>query len=73
MITRYVTKQNLFHCLIKPEHISVRTFTWKYYKLSLRLAYKNHKSSLYEDNNYPGTVLYILKVLFIKLRRAIVL
>jgi radical SAM superfamily enzyme YgiQ (UPF0313 family) len=73
MITKDVTKQDLFHCLLKPEHMSVRAFTWEYYKLSLRLAYKNRKSPLYADNNYPGAVLYILKVLFIKLRRAIVL
>ena len=73
MITGDVTKQDLFHCLLMPEHMSVRAFTWEYYKLSLRLAYKNRKSPLYAENNYPGSVLYIIKVLFIKLKRAVIL
>ena len=73
MIDRDVTKQDLFHCLLKPEHMSVGAFTREYYKLSLGLAFKNRKSPLYKDNNYPGAVLYIIKVFFVKLKRMIVL
>ncbi|MBR4543801.1 MAG: radical SAM protein [Lachnospiraceae bacterium] len=73
MINKDVTKQDLFHCLLKPEHMSVGAFTMEYYKLSLGLAFKNRKSPLYKDNNYPGAVLYIIKVFFVKMKRAIVL
>ena len=73
MITKDVTKQDLFHCLLKPEHMSVRQFTNEYYKLSLKLGWHNRKSSLYAENEYFKGVFYILKVLLIKLRRAIVL
>ncbi len=73
MITRDVTKQDLFHCLLKPEHMSVRAFTIQYYRLSLKLAWHNRKSALYSDNNYPGAVIYIFKVLFVKLKRIFVL
>jgi radical SAM superfamily enzyme YgiQ (UPF0313 family) len=73
MITRDVTKQDLFHCLLKPEHMSVRAFTRLYYRLSLKLAWHNRKSALYSENNYPGAVIYIFKVLFIKIKRAFVL
>lgn len=73
MITKDVTKQDLFHCLLKPDHMSVWRFTIEYYKLSLKLGWKNRRSSLYADNEYAKGVLYILKVLLIKLRRAIVL
>ena len=73
MINKDVTKQDLFHCLLKPEHMSVGAFTREYYKLSLGLAFKNRKSPLYKDNNYPGAVLYIIKVFFVKLKRMIVL
>ncbi|MCR5012847.1 MAG: radical SAM protein [Lachnospiraceae bacterium] len=73
MINKDVTKQDLFHCLLKPEHMSVGTFTREYYKLSLGLAFKNRKSPLYKDNNYPGAVLYIIKVFFVKIKRMIVL
>ncbi len=73
MINRDVTKQDLFHCLLQPEHMSVRQFTREYHKLSLRLAFKNRKSKLYSKNNYFGAMLYIVKVLFVKLKRQIVL
>jgi radical SAM superfamily enzyme YgiQ (UPF0313 family) len=73
MINKDVTKQDLFHCLLKPEHMSVGAFTREYYKLSLGLAFKNRKSPLYKDNNYPGAVLYIIKVFFVKIKRMIVL
>ena len=73
LITKDVTKQDLFHCLLKPDHMSVRAFTLEYYKLSLKLAWKNRRSSLYADNQYFLGVLFIIKTLFIKLRRAFVL
>ena len=73
MINKDVTKQDLFHCLLKPEHMSVGAFTREYYKLSLGLAFRNRKSPLYKDNNYPGAFLYIIKVFFVKLKRMIVL
>ena len=73
MINQDVTKQDLFHLLLHPDHMSVRAFTWEYYKLSLGLAWKNRKSKLYAANNYFGAMCYIVKVLFLKLRRAIVL
>ncbi len=73
MINKDVTKQDLFHCLLKPEHMSVGAFTREYYKLSLGLAFKNRKSPLYKDNNYPGAVLYIIKVFFVKIKRMILL
>ena len=73
MINRDVTKQDLFHCLLQPEHMSVKQFTREYHKLSLRLAFKNRRSPLYSKNNYFGAVLYIVKVLFVKLKRQIIL
>ena len=73
MIDRDVTKQDLFHCLLKPEHMSVRQFTREYYKLSMGLAFKNRKSKLYSKNNYFGAMLYVIKVIFVKLKRAIAL
>jgi len=73
MIDRDVTKQDLFHCLLKPEHMSVRQFTLEYYKLSMGLAFKNRKSKLYSKNNYFGAMLYVIKVIFVKLKRAIAL
>ncbi|MBR4581761.1 MAG: radical SAM protein [Lachnospiraceae bacterium] len=71
MINRDVTKQDLFHCLLQPEHMSVRQFTREYHKLSLRLAYKNRKAALYSTNNYFVAMLYIIKVLLIKLKRLV--
>ena len=73
LITKDVTRQDLFHCLLKPEHMSVRQFTNEYYKLSLKLAWKNRKSPLYKDNQYFRGVLYIIKNTFVKLKRAVVL
>ena len=69
LIDRNVTKQDLFHCLLKPEHMSVRSFTLQYYKLSLRLAWKNRHSPLYKDNQYFRSTLFIIKTLLIKLKR----
>ena len=73
MISKDVTKQDLFHLLLPAKYMSVGAFTREYYKLSLGLAWKNRKSKLYADNNYFGAVCYIMKVLCVKLRRRIVL
>ncbi|MCR5847462.1 MAG: radical SAM protein [Lachnospiraceae bacterium] len=73
LITKDVTKQDLFHCLIKPEYMSVRKFTFEYYRLSMKLAWKNRRSSLYADNDYFVSVLHIIWVLLIKLRRLFVI
>ena len=73
LITKDVTKQDLFHCLLKPEHMRVRRFPYDYYRLSLKLAWKNRKSPLYDGNNYFLSMLFIVRAFFLKLRRAIVL
>lgn len=73
LITKDVTKQDLFHCLLKPDHMSVRQFTHEYYKLSLKLAWKNRKSPLYADNDYFKSMLHIMKVPFIRLKRVFAL
>ena len=67
-----VRKQDLFHCILKPKFMSVTQFTYEYYKLSLKLAWKNRKCELYSCINF-GAFIYILKVLLIKLRRLFVL
>ena len=69
MLSRDVTKQDLFHCLLKPEHMSVTRFTLEYYRLSLKLAWKNRKSPLYRDNDYPKSMLFIAKTLLVRLKR----
>jgi radical SAM superfamily enzyme YgiQ (UPF0313 family) len=69
LISRDVTKQDLFHCLLRPEHMSVTRFTLEYYRLSLKLAWKNRRSPLYSDNNYPRSMLFIIKVLLVRLKR----
>ncbi len=71
LLDRDVTKQDLFHCLLTPEHMSVREFMWEYYKLSLGLAWRNRRSALYAENDYFKASLYILKVLLVKLKRKI--
>ena len=73
LITKDVTKQDLFHCLLKPEHMSVRKFTFEYYKLSLKLGWANRKSPLYADNEYFKGMLHILVVLFMKVKRVFIL
>lgn len=61
-------KQDLFHCILKPRYMSVGEFTREYYKLSLKLAWKNRKEELYSCVNI-NSVIFVLKVLLIKLRR----
>ena len=73
LITKDVTKQDLFHCLLKPEHMSVVRFTFEYYKLSMGLAFKNRKSPLYADNEYFKGMIHIIGVMLLKLKRVFVL
>lgn len=72
MINRDVTKQDLFHCLLKPEHMSVTAFTLEYYKLSLAIAWKKRKSDLYKTINFFGVTGHIIKTFAIKFRRLFV-
>ena len=53
--------------------MSVRRFTFEYYKLSMGLAFKNRKSPLYADNEYFKGMLHIIRVLLMKVKRLIVL
>ena len=69
LITKDVTKQDLFHCLLKPNNMSVIGFTLRYYKLSLSIAWKKRKSELYSKVNIGGAVAYVIKTIFIKLKR----
>ena len=72
LIDKNVKKQDLFHCILKPKYMSVARFTYEYYKLSLKLGWKNRKSELYSCINFTAAI-YILKVLIIKLKRCFVL
>lgn len=71
LVTKDVTKQDLFHCLIQPEHMSIRAFTWQYYKLSLSIAWKKRHHELYCELNYIQAFLYIIKAVCIKVYRKI--
>lgn len=68
LITLDPRKQDLFHCILKPKHMSVMRFTYEYYKLSIKLAWSRRKVPLYSCINF-GSAIYIFKVLLIKLRR----
>lgn len=72
LLSTDVKKQDLFHCILKPKYMSVSKFTYEYYKLSLKLAWKNRKNELYSCINFNAFI-YILKVLIIKLRRLFIL
>lgn len=71
LVNRDVTKQDLFHCLIQPDHMSIRAFTRQYYKLSLSIAWKKRHSELYSEINYPGAAWHVVKTLCIKLWRLV--
>ncbi|AEV69678.1 B12-binding domain-containing radical SAM protein [Acetivibrio clariflavus] len=72
LLTLDPRKQDLFHCILKPKHMSVMRFTYEYYKLSIKLAWARRKAPLYACINF-GSVIFILKVLLIKLRRIFVI
>lgn len=71
LLSRNPAKQNLFHCILKPKHMSVFRFTMQYYKLSFGLMWRRRKHPLYSCVNF-GSFLHILKTLAIKLRRVFV-
>ena len=70
LITKDIRKQDLFHCILPPKHMSVMGFTWEYYKLSLKLAFHNRKAELYRTIGI-GEFFFIIKVLLIKIRRCL--
>lgn len=69
MLTQDVTKQDLFHCLLKPEHMSVCRFTFEYYKLSIAVAWKKRHCDLYSEISFWSASADILRAWFIKLKR----
>jgi len=71
LLTTDPGKQDLFHCILKPKHMSVSRFYYEYYKLSLKLAWHRRKAPLYSCVNF-GSFLFIIKVLLIKLRRVFI-
>lgn len=71
LVNRKVTKQDLFHCLMKPEHMSVFRFTMLYYRLSVKIAFHKRKERIYGSVNLFTAFLYILKVWAIKLKRLV--
>lgn len=73
IINKDIRKQDLFHCILKPEHMSVREFTWEYYKLSLKLAWKNRKIEMYSCIKFGPFWGHILKTIVIKIKRYFVL
>jgi len=72
IVDKDTTKQDLFHCLIEPEHMSIRKFTREYYKLSMSIAFKKRHADLYSKINYFGAMWHVIKVTFIKFRRLFV-
>lgn len=71
LVIKDVTKQDLFHCLLKPEHMGRLKFTWMYYQLSLSLAWKKRHADLYSSINFFEAFGYILKVMGIKIKRLV--
>jgi radical SAM superfamily enzyme YgiQ (UPF0313 family) len=65
-------KQDLFHCILKPKHMSVLRFTYEYYKLSIKLAWHKRKTPLYSCIN-TGSFFFIIKVFLVKLRRVFII
>ena len=65
-------KQDLFHCILKPKYMTLAGFYYRYYKLSIKLAFKRRKVPLYSCVNF-GSFFFILKSLLIKLRRSFVI
>lgn len=71
MVNRDVTKQDLFHCLMKPDHMSVFRFTMLYYRLSIKIAWHKRKADIYSSVNFFEAFLFIIKVWAIKIKRII--
>lgn len=72
MITGDATKQDLFHCLLKPEHMSLTEFMIRYYILSAKAMMCRRNDSLYGSINVPAALLYAAKSFVLKIRRRII-
>ncbi|HOQ38176.1 MAG TPA: radical SAM protein [Acetivibrio sp.] len=72
LLTDDPKKQDLFHCILKPKHMSVRRFYFEYYKLSVKLAWLRRKTPLYSCINI-SSFLFIINVFLIKFRRIFIL
>jgi len=70
LLTQDPAKQDLFHCILKPRHMSRVRFTYEYYKLSLQLFWHHRKHPLYACIGF-GSFLFVLRATAMKLRRAI--
>jgi len=68
LITKDIRKQDLFHCILPAKHMSVFAFTMEYYKLSLKLAFKNRNAELYSNLGIRD-FFFVCKVLCIKIKR----
>lgn len=72
LLDKKAKKQDLFHCIIKPKKMSVKRFTYEYYKLSLKLAWKNRKENIYSCIGF-SSICFILKALIIKIKRLFII
>ena len=64
-------KQDLFHCILQPKHMSVFRFNVQYYRLSAKLFWLRRKHPLYACVNY-ASFFFILKIAIIKMRRVFI-
>ncbi len=71
LVTKDIRKQDLFHCILKPKHMSVTAFTIQYYKMSLKLAFHNRKAELYKTIGIKD-FLFVIKTLCVKFRRVFI-
>ncbi|MBE5886661.1 MAG: radical SAM protein [Lachnospiraceae bacterium] len=72
LVSKDIRKQDLFHCILKPKHMSVFAFTMQYYKMSLKLAFHNRKAELYKTIGIKD-FLFVIKTLCIQFRRIFIL
>lgn len=72
LVSKDIRKQDLFHCILKPKHMSVFAFTMQYYKMSMKLAFHNRKAALYKTIGIKD-FLFVIKTLCIQFRRIFIL
>lgn len=72
LVSKDIRKQDLFHCILKPKHMSVFAFTMQYYKMSMKLAFHNRKAELYKTIGIKD-FLFVIKILCIQFRRIFIL
>lgn len=72
LVSKDIRKQDLFHCILKPKHMSVFAFTMQYYKMSMKLAFHNRKAELYKTIGIKD-FLFVIKTLCIQFRRIFIL